>query len=417
MQTKIHTRLSIACSSLLCMHHVHAEEPDWTLDFGLLGYAEAERNFGLEFISHAEHQLDDNESLGFTVELDTLTGATPNGASATNVPQTFTKASGDGYYRVDANHLPADDTHADTRMSLGIDYSYPVDQQWQSSYNTSLSMEFDYVSFNLGTDQEYSFNNNNTKFHLGGDFEYAQVHPVGSLPVPLQTMNPPGTLQARDGASTPKFAYGINTGITQVLSHASLLQVIATITQQKGYLNDPYRILSLIEDRDDSGDTLAYLYESRPDFRNSNAIRFRLKQALQQDSLDGSVRFYSDDWGIRSITLDVSWRHIIDTASAWIPGIRLYTQSAADFYHHSLRTSETLPEYASSDYRLAEFTAITLTLEHVFIHSYTNSRMGIRYYRASGESHPHDAVGLQRQQDLYPTLQALMITWSRGFAF
>lgn len=412
----IRPALSLACAGLLgSASSAYADDP-WHIEMGVMNYNEQDRNTGLEFVTHARKDLDDKEYLQLNAELDVITGATPNGATSSNTAQTITMASGLGSYTVPANQLPVDDTHMDTRMSLASTYSTPVGDHLQSSYNAHLSMEFDFFSLGAGTDWSYTFNQNNTQLHLGANLEYDRVHPVGAVPIPLAQMQVANTLQPREATSVTKHVYGISTGITQNLTPRSLIQLLVSRARYKGYLNDPYRLLSVINDINQSGDTLGYRYENRPGLRKANIAYVRFKQSLTKDVMDLSYHYYHDDWHITSSTLELNYHLFTEETRSIIPSIRYYHQSQADFYRHSLPVSTALPRFASSDYRLAEYTAITLGLEYKWLNTGENSsRIGVHYYQQDGTHHPDDAIGLQQQQDLYPNLKAWILTYTTQF--
>jgi hypothetical protein len=126
--------LSSACCALLSSSQSHASDETtagiaeahktepWAISIGAGNYIEKDRNTGIEVILNASRPVEEDR-LNLRVELDVITGATPNGATASNVPQTFTMASGVGTYSVDANELPADDTHMDTRLGIATVYN------------------------------------------------------------------------------------------------------------------------------------------------------------------------------------------------------------------------------------------------------------------------------------------------------
>jgi len=415
MQLSARQALRHACCSLLGTAPLvaQASEP-WQMDIGLMNYLEADRNTGVELLVNGERSLDDGAAFAISGVLDVITGATPNGASASNVPQTFTMASGSGSYTSAANELPVDDTHMDTRMGLSSRLSVPHSQRLAADYRAHISMEFDFLSLGAGVDLNYAMNQKNTQLQLALDVEYDRVHPVGNLPIGLASMAPENTLQPRGRASTDKRVQGVATGITQLLDRRSLMQLKYTYAQHDGYLTDPYKILSIIEDTDSAnlGATLDYVYEKRPRERLVQSIYTAYKRNITDDVLTLSYRYLWDDWDIVSDTLDMKYRFGLADSHYMEPHVRLYRQSAADFYHHSLPASDALPAYASADFRLAEFDALTLGLEYgKKLGLDREYRLALEYYRQTGDSHPADAIGLQRQQDLFPVLHTLIIKY------
>jgi len=89
---------------------------------------------------------------------------------------------------------------------------------------------------------------------------------------------------------------------------------------------------------------------------------------------------------------------------------RYYTQTAADFYHYSLVSGAALPGYAGADYRLAKIKSLTNGVK-IAMSFGDRGEVNVRvsYMQQTGDSHPADAIGVQRTLDLYPGLQALML--------
>ncbi len=386
----------------------------WEINAGVMNYIEHERNIGVEVLLDAKKLFPDGDELTLGVELDTLTGATPNGATPSNVAQTFTKSSGAGSYTTKAGALPADDTHADTRLAIEAGYKDQYTSDLVIAYGGRLSMEFDYLSVGFGNSYQVDFNQHNTSMFFGFNGEYNRVHPVGSIPDPLALMTPPGTPPNRGLGAETRHVLGLATGLTQVIDRLSLFQLRFTRTSNSGYLNDPYKILSVIEDQNQLalGSTLEYRFENRPDSRDIDSLFFGYKRDIEGDVLDISVRRSEDDWDIESTTLELRYRYNM-AGSAYIqPHVRWYQQQEAKFFRHSLLSSESLPEHASADTRIAAFDAWTVGVRYGGKYN-DKSRYSfvVEYYTQDGESYPDDAVGLQTQQDLFPQLKTLIFKY------
>jgi hypothetical protein len=334
------------------------------------------------------------------------------------VPQTFTMSSGVGQYQVDANELPADDTHMDTRLGIDFNREKPLQDDLTLDYNGLVSMEFDYLAFGAGGSLAWDLNRGNTTLLGGVNLEYNRVHPVGNTPVPFASMQPAGTPQPRDVASVSKIGEEFSLGVTQVIDRYSLAQLRLTTSHFSGYLTDPYKILSVVDDQNSAtlGQTVDYVFEHRPDSRTMKSIYLAYRRAFDDDVLDLGYRRYQDSWSISSDTVELGYRFGYPGRKFFKPFLRLYSQGQADFYRHSLTTSEPTPSYASADFRLASFDAITLSIElGRDLDEDRVESLSLEYYVQEGDSHPVDAVGLQRQQDLYPKLQVWLIKYVYGF--
>ncbi|VAW61764.1 FIG01057804: hypothetical protein [hydrothermal vent metagenome] len=413
----IKTTLSSACYCLLGSS-VSAETKPWFIDLGAMNYIEQDRNTGIEFMVNGARELSGGDAISLQLDFDVITGATPNGATASDVPQTFTQSSGIGSYTVGANELPADGTHMDTRMAFSLGYTSALNENLNINYNSHLSMEFDYFSLGGGAEFSQDFYQHTSTLVGGFDFEYNRVHPVGGIPIEFAFMQPPGTLQPKGVGSVTRRQSGVHIGFNQILNKNSLMQFKYAWANATGYLTDPYKILSVIDNQNQArlGSTLGFVYEGRPDQREIQNVYFAYKVNLQGNVFDFSYRYYWDEWDINSNTFDFKYRYEFANRIYLQPHFRFYGQTAASFYQHSLKVSEGTPDYASADFRLAEFDAYTIGFRYG--KTYAEGRehsIGLEYYTQRGESHPDSAVGLQKSQDLFPTLNTLIVTWNYAY--
>ena len=167
-----------------------------------------------------------------------------------------------------------------------------------------------------------------------------------------------------------------------------------------------------------SGAPLQYLYEARPDTRLRQSLYFGNKIALGPTYADLSARAYHDSWGINSYTIDVSDRIPIGSRLYVEPGVRYYSQGAADFFHNYLVSGQPLPAFASADSRLDKFTAVTGGLKL----GYRFNRMSEVYlqyedYKQSGASHPPGVIGGLANQNLFGGVNATSVILGLSFAF
>jgi len=416
---KISHKLSAASAVLLSMSSpVSAQSEPWLIDVGVMNFNEQDRNTGLELMLKGTRATDEGGAISIAAELDVITGATPNGASSSDVPQVFTMASGVGQYTVSANELPADDTHMDTRLALKAAINDPINNDLTADYNALISMEFDYLSFAGGGALSWDINRQNTTLSVGANMEYNRVHPVGNTTIAFAAMQPPGQPALRGISAESKIGQELSLGVSQVTNRSSLFQLRLTTSQFRGYLTDSYKILSVVADENATtpGRSVAYLYEKRPSSRAMNSLYLAYKKSYRQSILDVSYRLYDDNWDIRSHTVGIGFKLKRDKGYFVRPSLRLYQQSAAYFYRHSLVEGEPLPAFASAELRLGEFTATTIGLElGKDLDIARKQSLSLEYYTQQGDSHPDDAIGLQREQDLYPTLKSWVIRYVFAF--
>ena len=85
-------QLALATCGLLSgvAHAADAAETSWKVDSALLYYAEKDRVSVIEPTVHLKKALAEDAFLTLRVVFDSMSGASPNGATTTNAPQTFT---------------------------------------------------------------------------------------------------------------------------------------------------------------------------------------------------------------------------------------------------------------------------------------------------------------------------------------
>jgi hypothetical protein len=148
-------------------------------------------------------------------------------------------------------------------------------------------------------------------------------------------------------------------GVTQVLSPTALAQSTLSVTRGHGWYNDPYKLTFTFPA---AGGLVLLAADRRPDHRETVAWLTRLRKHFpeQGGTLQADYRFYRDDWGIRSHTVEVAWQQPLGERWSLRPGLRYYTQDAADFYSPTIPLSR--PAILSSDQRLGAFGGISPSL-------------------------------------------------------
>jgi hypothetical protein len=152
-------------------------------------------------------------------------------------------------------------------------------------------------------------------------------------------------------------------GGTRVLSPVALVQSTLSVARGKGWYNDPYKFTLTFYP---GSELPAFVPDARPDRRDTLAWLTRYRQHFPSagGTLQADYRFYRDDWGIRAHTFDVAWQKTLDEHWALRPGLRYYTQGAADFY--SPLAPRPLPATHSSDQRLSAFGGLSPSLRAIY---------------------------------------------------
>jgi hypothetical protein len=403
------------------------EEPGWTIDTALLYYGEDNnrvQDISINILGVRNYVDDRILSLGLAV--DSLTGATPIGAIPFGGPQTFTSPSGGQVRTTPANEIPLDDSFLDTRYALTANWTQPLGRLNTVSAGASASKEYDYL--HLGANLKFSrdFNKRNTTASVALALASDEWDPVGGTPDPLSPMLDVGDLTNRIGKQN-KDIVDLVFGVTQVVSRNLLVQLNYSFSDSSGYLTDPYKIVSIVDPV--SGDPIPraatpgidgpsheYLFEGRPDKRTKHSVFTQAKYYMSGKVLDVSYRYMTDDWDIDSHTIDVRYRWPVSDHSYFEPHVRFYTQTHANFYQPSLASNVTVPMFASADYRLGEFDAITLGLKYGWETASGNEVSArLEYYSSDGTVPANLVVGNQQATELYPDLNAIIAQFSFSF--
>jgi hypothetical protein len=414
------------------------EEPGWDFNTSLLYYGEGDdrvQDLSLKTLSTLALVDDRYLSLGLTI--DALTGATPNGALPQPFPQTFTAPSGRNTFTTPPGEFPIDDSFRDTRVAISADWEQPLGRLYAMNVGISGSKEYDYLHLGVNAKLSRDFNNRNTTLSGGFAFASDELTPVGRVPDPLTPMrvardddddddNGNGSASGRVAAED-KEILDLVLGVTQVISQNFLVQLNYSYSEATGYLNDPYKIVTVVDPITGEavpvpqlpgidGPSHLNLYEHRPDSRTKHSLYAQGKYYMSGKVLDTSYRYMTDDWEIDSHTLDMRLRFPMGDRMYLEPHLRFYTQSAADFYTISLTNGDPLPEYASADYRLGDFDAITAGLKFGWKTGGGND-MSLRaeIYSQSGNVSKDQLIGSQADFDVYPDMDAIIVQYSYHF--
>ena len=368
---KIGAGLAAATCSLLGQPAIAQDTTDaWQFDSAVLYYSEQDRVTAVEPVVRAKKQFQDESELEMKLTLDTLTGASHNGAITSDKPQTFTSPSGNSSYQV-TNEVPLDDAFKDTRVAANMQYTRPFTRNLRWTGGLNFSNEYDFTSLGLNAGLLWDLNNKNTTLTFGVAHEADTIDPVGGSPVGLTFQSDEDKTDGSEDKSINDFLIGM----TQVINRRWIMQLNYNLSISDGYHTDPYKIVTVV---DANGDPLeaesfgandigagdAQVFELRPDSRTKNALYWENRYHFNRDVLAVGYRFMSDDWGITSHTLDVKYRFQFDNGWYLQPPVRWYDQSEADFYKESITASELTSLQnsqgeVSADYRLGNLTDTT----------------------------------------------------------
>jgi hypothetical protein len=385
---------------------------DWSVDTALAYYHEQGRIQAIEPIVNVSKVYSDGEAISLNATFDSLTGSSPNGALTSRQPQTFASPSGTTLtpgrhtYTTPAGELPVDSKYHDQRLAVGGNWTQPLNRVTQLSVGGKLSEEHDFLSATVNASIAHDFNEKNTTVSFGISDEYDSIKPIGSAPLAGSDY----ALFEKTGNKT-KDGVGSLIGVTQVMTRNWLSEFNVSVDRFTGYLNDPYKIISVI---DTAGGTTGYVYESRPDQRTRKSAYWENRVTWTDQFFTAlSLRAMADDWGVRSDTAQARLRWSLPNRDRYLePSLRWYRQTAADFYTPWLVGGEKPSSaYESSDSRLAAFHALTYGLKYAqTLDGHGGSEISVRveYYQQTFDNQTA-APGALQGLDLYPSLKAFMV--------
>jgi len=387
----------------------------WEIDTSILYYQESDKRVtAIEPTLNLSKEFSGKRFAHFRLVIDSLTGATPNGASPSNVPQTFTRPSGNGQYTIAAGEIPLDNTFLDTRVGLSGSWTQPLDRLTLGTVGLNLSHEFDFQSIGLNASVSKDINQRNTTLSLGIAGEFDTINPHGGVPIPFKEMLKPGDPPNRQSQKETKTVIDAILGVTQVVNRKTLMQFNYSLSHSTGYHTDPFKLISRVDGN--TGAPIDYIFESRPESRTKHSLFWLTRYHLSRDVLGASYRFFTDDWGVISHTVNLTYHWKINEKHSLEPHLRFYQQSEADFYRVGLSNNAPLPKEATADYRMAAFTGMTVGFSYGWdFREESSILVRLEYYTQTGDSNHDTAIGLQKNQDLFPDLQATILQIQYSF--
>jgi hypothetical protein len=393
---------------------------EWQFESALAYYHEDGRIQAVEPVVSASRDYGDGGSIGLNFTFDALSGSSPNGALPSHAPQTFASPSAKSFttarhlYTTAPGNLPVDPNYSDSRVAVGADWTLPLSRLSRVTLGGKVSFEDDFYSGSVNVAFAHDFNDKNTTVSFGVNDESDIIQPIGNTPVPLSDYS----AFEKEGNKS-KNGVGALLSVTQVMTRAWLAELNFSADRFSGYLNDPYKIVSVL---DAGGNTTGYVYENRPDSRTRRSVFLENRVGWNRTSAALSLRYMTDTWGIHSDTAQVRFRWWSPTRQQYIePTVRWYKQSAADFFQPWLSSADVEDtKYIASDPRLADFHALTYGLKYGFGLGDKLHRPGseftvrLEYYQQTLDIRTPQPAALQGL-DLYPGLKAVLVQF--GFSY
>lgn len=342
----------------------------------------------LAYYARADVDLSPEWAMQFTGLIDSISGASPTGL--------LPEEPGDP--------LPTDDLPGEDRISGVLDLLFERGRV-TGLLEYSYSDEPDYLSRGLATQWTLDFNHRQTTLRAG-----------------ISHLNDTVISSPLDN---DRRAYDALIGITQVIDARTTVTFNLGYGWNTGYLSDPYKLVGwtqvttipltppiVIEQQ------VASL-ENRPSMRRRYVAHLSGQHFFDavNGSVDASVRYFHDSWGIDSWTVECSWLQKLGDAFVLQPLFRYNTQTAADFYLLTLDEIGFVPgglptahaPYYSADYRLSKLRATTVGLKGVwFVGEHLTFDAAYEYYAMEG-------LDGRTSQEAYPS--AHIITLGARYVF
>jgi len=357
----IRNKLSLATCSLLTTGNAAAEaiENAWDLDSSYLYYSEVDRITVNKLIGSAKGFVSNKDTAAIKVVFDSMSGATPTGAVKDANPLTSTGASGGTGPTGGGTAAPLADFD-DTRVAVSLDWTHEHNRTFNMNYNGAFSVENDWRSLSGAVTANKETKSRATKFTFGAAFTYDEIWRTGSLTTPEPMSRVEDNLFRGKGERSTT---DLIAGLTRVINRRTVAQFNLAYGLASGYMTDAYKIFSVV---DANGIEWDQYYEGRPDSRTRWSVTAKLNHQTfpGNNNIHLSYRYYSDDWGVKSNTLDYKHRFNFASTQYLEPRLRLYAQNKADFYQNAFfspndGTAPNLPQFLSADYRLDDMSSAT----------------------------------------------------------
>ena len=296
-------------------------------------------------------------------------------------------------------------SEADTWVGGSVTYSHSSDNRnfiWTG--HASFSAEYDYTSIGFGGSIAKLFNEKNTELNIGAQVYLDTWSP--QYPTELDSyLETSGNLNNgffsgvsiwdQNGSEIDKSgnsgtiwspenynyindkarnSYSVSVSFSQILSKRAQGAIFFDLVQQNGwlanpmqrvyfsdkenyYIGNPESIPVYTTNENTNVFHLADDIERLPDTRIKTPIGLRFNYFINEYlSLRTYYRYYFDDWGVNSHTVNIEMPIKISDKFTLYPSFRYYTQTAADYfapYNEHLSTDQ----YYTSDYDLSKFDA------------------------------------------------------------
>ncbi len=233
-------------------------------------------------------------------------------------------------------------SHEDARFYPSLNWTLENEKKKNTfGAGISSSIESDYLSYGINMNYAKRTNKNGEfKAKIQAYFDRVKL----IAPIELRTIVNTGLHSYPHAARN---SYILSLSWSLVVNERLQLMLLADVVKQNGYLSLPFHRV--------------YLEDSTVKQEKLPHSRFKIPVGLRASYFAGDrlifkayYRFYADDWGIRSHTIDIEMPVKISPFLSISPFYRFYYQTAVDYFA-PYRVHTVRDEFYSSNYDLSEF--------------------------------------------------------------
>ena len=254
----------------------------------------------------------------------------------------YTSASSD---KIDP-HTISSASSRDTRIYPTASWSVENEKKRTTfGFNVSGSHEFDYLSFGLGASFSKESKDKSREFTVKAQAYLDQVTII--LPIELREDTISSQQHHIHYPTSPRDTYSTSLSLSQIINKRLQVLFLTDVTYQHGFLSLPfYRVYF-----NDGSEKI----ESLPSQRFKLPVGARANYFLGDNIIIRSFyRFYVDDWGITSHTIDLETAIKLTPFFSVAPFYRYYIQTAVNYFAPYKMHAPT-DQYYTSDYDLSAF--------------------------------------------------------------
>jgi hypothetical protein len=209
--------------------------------------------------------------------------------------------------------------------------------------NASFSKEFDYTSVGFGASFNKKSKDNNRELGIKAQAYLDNLKLI--YPIELRTGSQTG--HDDDYAQTSRKTISASLSLSQVMTRNFQLMFLMDLVKQSGYLGLPFHRV--------------YFTDGTVHVENLPASRFKIPLGIRANYFFGDkiilrsfYRFYTDDWGLNSHTIDLETSVKLTPFFSITPFYRFYNQTAVKYYAgYQLHTAA--DEFYTSNPDLSKF--------------------------------------------------------------